>query len=131
MRTGETRGRTIKSRWKGLCQAAIILATVCFGTAQASVIPQPVVPYGTDSVRLPDGFQCSSATSPSSYMDMGIYQTDESGYRGGGEKGVYFRLLIPVGSSVKRIDCSKLYEQALRERQMNKALDSIKSEVFK
>lgn len=62
---------------------------------------------------------------------MGIYQTDSNNRYGGDDKGVYFRVMIPIGSEVKRIDCSKLYEQALRERERAKALEGIKDKVFK
>lgn len=110
-----------------MCKAAFILAAC--GVAQASVIPNPELPYGNDSVRTPDGFQCSSAVSPSSYIDAGVYQ-EEDGKYDDPDRGAYVRVLVPLYSGVKRLDCSSLYEQALKEREREKALYNVKSSVF-
>lgn len=127
MRTGTTiRSRVINS-WQNLCKAAVVLA--CIGTAQASVIPSPELPYGNDSIRTPDGFQCSSAVSPSSYLDAGVYQEDDGQYNDP-DRGVYMRVMVPLYSGVKRIDCSVLYSQALKERQRDQALNDVRTSVF-
>lgn len=96
---------------------------------QASVIPAPVLPYGNDSIKTSDGFQCSSAVAPSSYIDAGIYQEEADRYDET-DQGVYVRVLIPLYSGVKRLDCSKLYEQALKERERDKVLSGIRNDVF-
>lgn len=127
MCAGKTAKRKNCSRWKGLCQVALILAIV--PVAEASIIPNPELPYGNDSVRTPDGFQCSSAVSPSSYLDAGMYQ-EETGRWEDPDRGVYVRVMIPLYSGVKRLDCSKLYEQTLKEREREKALSDLKSNVF-
>lgn len=93
------------------------------------MIPNPELPYGNDTIRTSDGFQCSSAVSPSSYLDAGVYQEDDGQYNDP-DRGVYVRVLVPLYTGVKRLDCSILYEQALRERERDKALSSIKSDVF-
>ncbi|CAL9981417.1 hypothetical protein VPHK449_0063 [Vibrio phage K449] len=93
------------------------------------MIPNPELPYGNDTVRTPDGFQCSSAVSPSSYIDAGVYQ-EEDGQYDDPDRGVYVRVLVPLYSGVKRLDCSTLYQQALKEREREKALYDIKSSVF-
>lgn len=93
------------------------------------MIPNPELPYGNDTVRTPDGFQCSSAVSPSSYIDAGVYQEDDGQYDDS-DRGVYVRVLVPLYSGVKRLDCSTLYQQALKEREREKALYDIKSSVF-
>ncbi|CAM0045684.1 hypothetical protein VPHK437A_0064 [Vibrio phage K437a] len=93
------------------------------------MIPNPELPYGNDTVRTPDGFQCSSAVSPSSYIDAGVYQEDDGQYDDP-DRGVYVRVLVPLYSGVKRLDCSTLYQQALKEREREKALYDIKSSVF-
>lgn len=96
------------------------------------MIPSPELPFGSDTVRTSDGVQCSSAISPSSYLDAGIYQEDSDGLNyEGGDKGVYMRVMIPLYTGVKRLDCSKLYEDVLKERRREKALDSIRTDVFK
>lgn len=110
-----------------MCQIGIILALS--GTSQAAIIPNPELPYGNDTVRTPDGFQCSSAVSPSSYLDAGVYQ-EETGIYDEPNRGVYIRVMVPLYSGVKRLDCSKLYEQTLKERERDKALSDIKSRVF-
>lgn len=38
--------------------------------------------------------------------------------------------MIPLYSGVKRLDCSKLYEQVLAERKLEKALSDVKARVF-
>lgn len=87
------------------------------------------MPYGSDSIRTPDGFQCSSGISPSSYVDAGIFQ-EEDGKYDEPNRGVYMRIMIPLYSGTKRLDCTTLYEQALKERQREQALGDIKSSVF-
>lgn len=105
------------------------LAIVLPLCATASVIPSPEIPYGNDSIRTPDGFQCSTSVSPQSYIDAGVYQEDSSRYNDT-DRGVYARVLIPLGSNKNRIDCVKLYEQALEERRIEKSLDKVKRNVF-
>lgn len=87
------------------------------------------MPYGNDSIRTPDGFQCSSGISPSSYVDAGIFQEDSSQYKDP-NRGVYVRIMVPLYSGTNRLDCTALYEQALKERQRENALSSIRSSVF-
>lgn len=120
-----------KSSWsncKSLCKIAFILA--CISTARASIIPSPELPYGNDSVRTPDGFQCSSSISPSSYIDAGVFHNDmNTDIRP--DKGVYIRILIPIYSRNERLDCSKLYNQELKERKKSKFLSDIKESIFK
>lgn len=110
-----------------MCQIALILASI--GTANAVNIPSPELPYGNDSIRTPDGFQCSSAVSPSSYLDAGMYQDESNGFSQP-QKGVYVRVMVPLYSGVKRLDCSKLYEQVLQERMLEKKLADVKARVF-
>lgn len=93
------------------------------------MIPNPELPYGNDTIRTPDGFQCSSAVAPSSYIDAGVYQEETAQYNDP-DRGVYARVMIPLYSGVKRLDCSKLYEQTLKERNREKALGDVSSRVF-
>ncbi|QIG66245.1 hypothetical protein KNV09_gp164 [Vibrio phage Athena] len=118
--------------WKSLCKSAIILATItATSVSAAGLIPSPELPYGNDSIRTPDGFQCSSAIAPSAYMDAGVYQEDDNSKYGDPDRGVYVRIMVPLYSGTKRLDCSQLYKQALKERQREQALSNIKDNVFK
>jgi hypothetical protein len=110
-----------------MCQIAALLALA--GTSIAGVIPSPELPYGSDIIRTTDGFQCSSAIAPSSYIDTGIYQENKA-KNNHADKGIYVRVMIPLYTGVKRLDCSKLYELALKEREREKSLDNIAKQVF-
>lgn len=112
-----------------MCQITLLLASFsATETVSAdSIIPPPQLPSGSDTVRLPDGFQCSSGNSPSAYVDAGIFQRAESTDK---DYGGYVRILIPIGGEADRVDCNKLYEYGLRERELEKSLMKLKSEVF-
>ena len=116
-----------------MCQITLLLASfIATETVNAdSIIPPPQLPSGGDIVRLPDGFQCSSGNSPSAYIDAGIFQNNlgraESTDK---DYGGYVRILIPIGGGADRVDCNKLYEYGLRERELEKSLMKLKSEVF-
>lgn len=117
--------------WKSLCKSALILAAVtATEVSAAGLIPNPELPYGNDSIRTPDGFQCSSGIAPSAYLDTGVYQEDDNSKYGDPDRGIYLRMMLPLYSGTKRLDCTKLYEQALRERQREQALGNIKDSVF-
>lgn len=120
-------GRTC-SACSYLCQVALILSISYI--ARASVIPSPVIPYGNDTIRTPDGFQCSSSVSPSSYLDAGIYHEDDGKYDEP-DRGVYVRILVPLYTGVKRLDCSKLYEQSLKDRERDRQLQKMHEDIFK
>lgn len=121
----KTRVRRFKCYWQSLFSLAIILPLFC----SAEIIPSPKLPYGNDSIRTPDGFQCSTSVSPQSYIDAGVYQEDTQRYNNT-DRGIYARIFIPLGSNKNRIDCVKLYEQALEERKREKSLNNIKRDVF-
>lgn len=112
--------------WKSLWKITALLASFSVG---ASVIPSPELPYGNDTVRTSDGFQCSSSVSPSSYIDAGIYQEDLDG-KIDPDRGIYMRIMVPLYTGTKRLDCTRLYEQALKEREREQALSDVKSAVF-
>lgn len=63
-------------------------------------------------------------------MDAGVYQEDDNSKYGDPDRGVYVRIMVPLYSGTKRLDCSQLYKQALRERQREQALAEIKADVF-
>ena len=95
------------------------------------MIPKPVLPNGNDTIKTTDGFHCSSSVSPLSYIDVGAYHNEtESNSKEDADKGIYVRLLIPLYSETSRVDCSILYKKALKEREKEKVLSSIKRSVF-
>lgn len=70
-------------------------------------LPGVTLPQGTDEVRAADGTSCRSAVGGNgAYLDVGVVgkQTarDDNAY--------YGRVVVPLGKSPKRLDCSKLYE---------------------
>lgn len=127
MCAGKTAGRWDRRCWARLCKIAALLSAS--GIASAAVIPNPELPYGSDSIRTPDGFQCSSAVAPSSYIDAGMYQEETEKYDKP-DRGVYVRVLVPLYSGVERVNCADLYKQALKEREREKALSSVRNNVF-
>lgn len=110
-----------------MCTAAIVLAS--FGSF-ASIIPNPVVPHGSDSIRTSDGFHCSQAVAPSAYLDSGVYVDDSGSESNSRDYGIYVRVLIPIGQSQDRIGCKDLYDFEMKYRQQMKALEGIKNEIF-
>lgn len=70
-------------------------------------LPGVTLPQGTDEVRAADGTSCRSAVGGNgAYLDVGVVgkQTarDDNAY--------YGRVVVPLGKSPKRLDCSRLYE---------------------
>lgn len=122
---------------KSLFQIALILASfgvshLCYGQI---AIPQPVIPNGQDEIRLPDGTTCRSGVAPDAYLDGGIYQTENNSDEGGpilnrDEVGVYVRVLVPLNFSKQRLNCNRLYEKMLAERELDRKLSQIKEKVF-
>lgn len=71
-------------------------------------LPGVTLPQGQDEVRAADGTTCRSAVSGSgAYVDLGLIrgnsQSDNS-------VATYGRVVIPIGRTPKRVDCSRLYE---------------------
>lgn len=70
-------------------------------------LPGVTLPQGTDEVRASDGTSCRSAVGGNgAYLDVGVIgkpsTADDNSY--------YGRVVVPLGRSPKRLDCSKLYE---------------------
>lgn len=103
---------------KGPVRAGILAAVLlaCSSPAQAQdasvsngfSLPGVTLPSGTDEVRAADGTSCRSAVGGNgAYVDMGMIgksnnPSDNSSY--------YGRVVVPLGKSPKRLDCTKLYE---------------------
>jgi hypothetical protein len=70
-------------------------------------LPGVTLPQGTDEVRAADGTSCRSAVGGNgAYLDVGVIGTK----RTADDNAYYGRVVVPLGKSPKRLDCSKLYE---------------------
>lgn len=97
--------------------AALILAVSAAPAAEGILLPSPPVgPGGEDAITTSEGVRCSqSINSSGGYLDFGIAGGDLSNYTSGSASGDqsaigYARVIIPIGSSPKRLDCARLYD---------------------
>lgn len=71
-------------------------------------LPGVSLPSGHDEVRAADGTSCRSAISGGgAYLDIGVIGTPNAS---NSATSAYGRVVVPLGFSRKRIDCTKLYE---------------------
>lgn len=86
--------------------------------ADGILLPSPPVgPGGEDAITTSEGVRCSqSINSSGGYLDFGIaggnldtYTTPSAGDPNQSAIG-YARIIIPLGTSPKRLDCSRLYD---------------------
>ena len=77
----------------------------------------PTGPGGEDSITTSEGVRCTqSVNSSGGYLDFGVaggdidtYATPPPGPASQGAIG-YARIIIPLGSTPKRLDCTRLYD---------------------
>jgi hypothetical protein len=78
----------------------------------------PVGPGGEDSITTSEGVRCSqSINSSGGYLDFGVaggdidsYAYTTPGLPSAPQSAIgYARIIIPIGSTPKRLDCSQLY----------------------
>jgi hypothetical protein len=79
-------------------------------------LPGVTLPQGQDEVHAADGTTCRSAVSGSgAYVDLGVIrgnsQSDNS-------VATYGRVVIPIGRTPRRVDCSRLYELEVERLQL-------------
>lgn len=73
-------------------------------------LPGVQLPQGHDEVRAADGTSCRSAVSGNgAYMDVGV-MGNPSTATGSSSASVYGRVVVPLNSPRKRVDCTRLYE---------------------
>ena len=89
------------------------------------MIPQPVLPNGSDQFRASDGTQCNTSLSPTGYVEGGVFYNDSREDTGG-----YVRVLIPFGGASERIDCKRLFDFEMNEREQQKKLERLKNAIF-
>ena len=111
---------------KGAITAGIVVALGCLISQTASAadstsgssfnLPGVSLPQGTDEVRAADGTSCRSAVGGNgAYLDMGAIGTPSDNMK---SSSVYGRVLIPLGASSKRLDCSQLYQLEVERLKM-------------
>ncbi|TPM26340.1 hypothetical protein [Mesorhizobium sp. B2-3-5] len=79
-------------------------------------LPGVTLPQGQDEVHASDGTTCRSAVSGSgAYLDLGVIRGNNQTDNG---VATYGRVVIPIGRTPKRLDCSRLYELEVERLQM-------------
>jgi hypothetical protein len=80
--------------------------------------PPPTGPGGEDSITTSEGVRCSqSINAAGGYLDLGVAggnlstYADPSSLTPGGQSAIgYARIIIPLGQTPKRLDCTALYD---------------------
>ena len=86
-----------------------------YQNVQGFNLPGVQLPQGADEVRAADGTTCRSAVSGNgAYLDLGVIgtpKTTTTNTRTSTEQAfsAYGRVVIPLGRSAKRLDCTQLY----------------------
>lgn len=95
---------------------ALILAGSAAEGADGLLLPAPPVgPGGEDAITTSEGVRCSqSINSSGGYLDFGVAGGNLSNYATSSEEDQstigYARIIVPLGASPKRLDCSRLYD---------------------
>ncbi|WP_137932820.1 hypothetical protein [Mesorhizobium comanense] len=79
-------------------------------------LPGVTLPQGQDEVHAADGTTCRSAVSGSgAYLDLGVIRGNN---QSNNDVATYGRVVIPIGRTPKRLDCSRLYELEVERLQL-------------
>ncbi|BCM20932.1 hypothetical protein [Mesorhizobium sp. J8] len=82
-------------------------------------LPGVSLPQGQDEVHASDGTTCRSAVSGSgAYLDLGVIRGNNNSNQANGDIATYGRVVIPIGRTPKRVDCSRLYELEVERLQL-------------
>ena len=107
------------------CRAFAVAILACASPAWAAdgllLPPPPTGPGGEDSVTTAEGVRCSqSVNAAGGYLDLGVAGGNLSTYddpqtlntTGGPTQSAigYARIIIPLGTVPKRLDCTALYD---------------------
>lgn len=112
------------------------LLTLLFISSTASAyVPSPSSPNGTDRIRASDGSMCEQAVSTGNMVHAGVYGSDDNyddrdyhrGYQRN-DKGIYAGFQMQLGSK-ERVDCTRMYEYEMRERDRNDRLADAEYEL--
>ncbi len=81
-------------------------------------LPQAALPSGSDEIRTTDGSTCRSAVGgDGAYLDVGVVGAPQN-QDINATAAAYGRIVIPLGSKSKRIDCSRLYDLEIQRLKM-------------
>ncbi|RVD72001.1 hypothetical protein EN751_12405 [Mesorhizobium sp. M4A.F.Ca.ET.029.04.2.1] len=81
-------------------------------------LPGVTLPQGQDEVHASDGTTCRSSVSGSgAYLDVGVIRGNNSS-QSNSDIATYGRVVVPIGRTPKRVDCSRLYELEVERLQM-------------
>ena len=108
----------------------VILAWVSVNCVADSLdIPSINVPSGYDRVKSANGSTCESTVTSSAYMQTGFYSGDSRDDRGikSNDKGAFVSVIIPIGRSKRRVDCSRLAILELQARELE--IEQLKLEL--
>lgn len=104
----------------------------------ANPIPSISNPSGTDRIRTSDGSSCEQAVSTGKTFQVGTYgamgNEDSDNYynnyyeQNQDEAGIYAAVTIQFGGE-DRVDCTKLYEFELRQRNRDEQLAQAEHEL--
>ena len=94
--------------------------------------PPPTGPGGEDSVTTAEGVRCSQSINASGgYLDLGVAGGNLSTYDDPSTVGTlgqsaigYARIIIPLGQTPKRLDCTALYD--LEIKRLKQEIDMLK-----
>ena len=82
-------------------------------------LPGVTLPQGQDEVHASDGTTCRSAVSGSgAYLDLGVIRGNNNSNQANSDIATYGRVVIPIGRTPKRVDCSRLYELEVERLQL-------------
>lgn len=112
--------------------SVVMLTTLGSALAEDSTnnsfqLPGVSLPSGSDEVRAADGTSCRSAVgNGGAYLDIGVIGNPNAltGSSSGSTStdstttSAYGRIVIPLGRSRKRVDCTRLYDLEVRRLEM-------------
>ena len=101
----------------GLAHVPVATADDVYQNVHGFNLPGVQLPQGADEVRAADGTTCRSAVSGNgAYLDLGVIGTPKSSAATTSARAsndhnfsAYGRVVIPLGRSSKRLDCTELY----------------------
>ena len=105
----------------GAAQADTITTTSSIvNSAQFGMtLPSASLPSGQDEIHSSDGTSCRSAVGGNgAYMDMGLIGAPSSSDSTNATAAAYGRVVIPLGDTAKRLDCSQLYALEIERLKM-------------
>lgn len=102
----------------------MLLGSTAYADSTSLNLAIPGLPqnYQSDKFRAGD-LDCSNAIGSATQLEFGVTgiidKNDSFNNTNSGDVGVYTRIIIPLGRTVKnRIDCNRLYELELKKKEL-------------